>query len=114
MKKFSYGQIWLVNFDPSFGSEYKKVRPALIVQADQYIEGSNLLTVIPISSKLDKQKELDVFLPCDNQNRLMVDSLIKTQQISSFDKGRFIKFIGETKAETIINVNAHIRLLLNL
>jgi len=42
MSKFQQGQIWLVNFDPSFGHEYKKVRPALIVQNDKYIECGNL------------------------------------------------------------------------
>ncbi|MBM3236847.1 type II toxin-antitoxin system PemK/MazF family toxin [Candidatus Poribacteria bacterium] len=31
MNAFRCGQIWLVNFDPSFGHEYKKVRPTLIV-----------------------------------------------------------------------------------
>jgi len=72
------------------------------------------LTVIPISSKIDKQKELDVFLACDSQNRLMVDSLIKIHQISSFDKGRFIKLIGEIKSETMNEVGDHIRLFLNL
>ncbi|MCP5106166.1 MAG: type II toxin-antitoxin system PemK/MazF family toxin, partial [bacterium] len=29
--EFNQKQIWLVNFDPSFGHEYKKVRPALII-----------------------------------------------------------------------------------
>lgn len=62
MKAFRCGQIWLVNFDPSFGHEYKKVRPALIVQSDAYIKHSNLLTVIPISSKTEKQKELDILV----------------------------------------------------
>jgi len=50
MSSFRCGQIWLVNFDPSFGHEYKKVRPALIIQNNNYIESSDLLTVIPISS----------------------------------------------------------------
>ncbi len=50
MSQFQQGQIWLVNFEPSFGHEYKKVRPALIVQSNRYINSSNLLTVIPISS----------------------------------------------------------------
>ena len=27
MSNFQRGQIWLVNFDPSFGHEYKKIRP---------------------------------------------------------------------------------------
>ncbi len=94
MSKFQQGQIWLVNFDPSFGHEYKKVRPALIIENDNYIHLSNLLTVIPISSQITKRTKLDVLVKRDSRNRLMVDSLIKTKQISSFDKRRFIKLIG--------------------
>lgn len=28
------GEIWLVNFDPTLGSEIKKVRPAIVVSSD--------------------------------------------------------------------------------
>lgn len=91
---FNRKQIWLVNFDPSVGHEYRKVRPALIIGDSRYTQTGNLVTLIPISSKVDKQFELDVYLSKDTKNRLMKDSLIKTKQISSFDKQRFIKYIG--------------------
>ena len=83
-----------MNFDPSFGHEYKKIGPALIFQSDTYIKNSNLLIVIPISSKTEKQTELDILVKKDSQNRLMTDSLIKIKQISPFDKRRFIKLVG--------------------
>lgn len=109
MNNFRRGQIWLVNFDPSFGHEYKKVRPALIIQSNKYIESSDLLTVIPISSQIMKQTELDVLLIKDSLNRLLTNSLIKTKQISSFDKRRFIKLVGvineETMEKVICNIN---------
>ena len=109
MSNFRYGQIWLVNFDPSFGHEYKKVRPALIIQNDEYIESSDLLTVIPISSQITKQTELDILLRKDTQNRLMANSLIKTKQISSFDKRRFIKFVGSVNEDTMEKVKTNIK-----
>ena len=112
MKKFHHGLIWLVNFDPSFGHEYKKVRPALIIQQQKYINSSKLLTVIPISSKIANPTELDIILKKDTQNRLMKDSLIKTKQISSFDKRRFIKLIGTIKEEILGNVDNNIHLFL--
>jgi mRNA interferase MazF len=104
MSSFRCGQIWLVNFDPSFGHEYKKVSPALIIQNNSYIESSDLLTVIPISSQITKQTELDILLRKDTQNRLMTDSLLKTKQISSFDKRRFIKLVGFANEETMKKV----------
>ena len=38
MKPFQRRQLWLVNFNPSVGHEYQKIRPALVVQQNQYIE----------------------------------------------------------------------------
>jgi mRNA interferase MazF len=60
MRRFKRGQIWLVNFDPSFGHEYQKIRPALIIQQEQYIDSGNLLTVIPVSSQIVNPAELDI------------------------------------------------------
>ena len=109
MSNFMRGQIWLVNFDPSFGHEYKKVRPALIIQNNEYIESSNLLTVIPISSQITKLTELDILLRKDYQNRLMTNSLIKTKQISSFDKRRFIKLIGTIDEEIMNKIENNVK-----
>ena len=109
---FKRGQIWLVNFDPSFGHEYQKVRPALILQQDNYINASDLLTVIPISAQTGKLTELDLLLKKDSQNRLMKDSLLKIKQISSFDKRRFVKLIGIASSPIMANVDENIRLFL--
>lgn len=79
MRNLKRGQIWLINFDPSFGHEYKKIRPGLIIQNERYIMTGNLLTVIPISSQTDKQTELDILLKKDSWNRLMKDSLLKNK-----------------------------------
>jgi len=105
MTSFQRGQLWLVNFDPSFGHEYQKVRPALIIEQDQYIALTTLLTVIPVSSQVIKRTPLDVLLTKDDHNRLMKDSLVKVMQLSSFDKRRFIKYIGRLSAPMIQQVD---------
>lgn len=112
MKTYQRGQIWLVNFDPSIGHEYKKVRPALIIQHERYISSDSLLTVIPISSQVTKRAKLDVILEKDSQNRLMKNSLLKTKQISSFDKKRFIKLIGKIDEQIMKTVDDNIHLFL--
>lgn len=114
MKRFRRGQIWLVNFDPSFGHEYRKVRPALIIEKDEYIPSGKLLTVVPISSKTTKQTPLDFLLEKDSKNRLMNDSLVKIKQVSSFDKRRFIKYIGIVNPETMKQIDRNLRLFLDL
>ena len=91
---YKQGQIWLIDFDPSVGHEYQKVRPALVVESNVYLPLGNLITVIPISSQIAKSTLLDVVIPKESINRLMSDSLIKTRQISTFDQQRFIRQIG--------------------
>ncbi len=108
------GEIWLVNFDPSFGHEYQKVRPALIIGADLYIPLGNLITVLPISSQIQKSGILDVTIPKDAANRLISDSLIKTRQISSFDNRRFIKRIGLCQVPVLQEVMHNIGLYLGV
>ena len=114
MNVYQRGQLWLVNFDPSFGHEYRKVRPALIVENDEYINTSSLLTIVPISSQTTKQTSLDVLLKKDSHNRLMKDSLIKINQVSSFDKRRFIKHIGDVNIKTMESVDKNLRFFLKL
>lgn len=111
---FNQKQIWMLDFDPSIGHEYKKVRPALIIENPKYIESGNLITVLPISAKVKKRDELDVYLPKDKNNRLMKNSVIKTKQISSFDKRRFIKYIGDCDGSVFREVYENIRSYLSI
>ncbi len=112
MKTFQRGQIWIVNFEPSFGHEYQKIRPALIIQNDKYIDSGNLLTVIPISSQTANPMEFDILIRANCHNRLMKDSLLKIKHISSFDKRRFIKLIGIADKETMENADKHLQLFI--
>jgi mRNA interferase MazF len=98
----SQKQIWLINFDPSFGREYQKMRPGIIVENNFYIDKFDLLTIIPISSKINNKFYLDIIIPKTLENRLLYDSIIKTKQINSFDKRRFINYIGNCE-ESIFN-----------
>lgn len=91
---FSQKQIWLINFDPSFGHEYQKMRPGIIIENNYFIDRFELLTIIPISSKIENKFELDIEIQRTALNRLMYNSIIKTKQINSFDKRRFVKLIG--------------------
>ncbi len=109
MTTYLRGQICLVNFEPSIGHEYKKVRPALIIQQSQYAQQGNLLTVIPLSSKTAITTVHDILIPKDPKNRLMKNSLLKTYKLSSFDKSRFIKYIGVLNDTLMIQVDIQIQ-----
>ena len=65
-----------------------------------------------ISSKIANPTDLDVFLKKDTHNRLMKNSLIKIKQINSFDKRRFIKFIGNVTEKMMDNVDENLQCFL--
>ena len=104
MKK---GEIWLVNFDPAVGSEYKKVRPALIIQSNSI--SSSLVTVVPLSSQLKSREKDDILVLKNSKNRLFTDSVLKVQQISSFDKKRFIHFVGIVSADLELAIQKYLK-----
>lgn len=47
------GEIYLVNFDPTIGSEINKTRSALIIQNDIANENSPVTIIAAITSKFD-------------------------------------------------------------
>lgn len=47
MKRF---EIWLVNLDPTIGSEIKKTRPAVIVSPDELNEHLKTVVVVPLTT----------------------------------------------------------------
>ena len=104
MKK---GEIYLVNFEPSTGLEMKKVRPAVVLQSDKI--SSNLITVMPISSKVKNKISGDILIKKNKTNRLFSDSVIKTKQISSFDQKRFIHFIVQVNQAELARIDIYLK-----
>lgn len=94
MTNASYGDIWLVNYSPSIGHEYQKIRPAVIISPDSLLKRSNLFTCIAITSKTTKLMPDDVELLKTAKNKLHNDSIIKLHHITSYDKKRLYKYVG--------------------
>jgi mRNA interferase MazF len=112
--QFKTGTIFLVDFDPSIGHEYKKIRPAIIVQSEKTIKIGSLITVMPITSQTEKAQEEDVLLKKSSTNGLFADSIVKLACIHSFDEKRFLKKIGEGSDELMESIAHYLRLHFNL
>ena len=107
MKK---GEIWLIKLaeEKSVGHEYYNDRPALIIMANNLIPAVNVVTIMPLSSSSNSQRE-DVVIKKDINNRLYEDSIIKVHHIISYDKSRFIHKIGEADKKIIKEVENYIK-----
>ena len=80
-----YGGIYLVSFAPSVGHEYQGQRPAVVIQSNNQIKRSSLVTVMPLTSQVGKSHSDDIFVKKGKTNNLFADSLIKVHSIESFD-----------------------------
>lgn len=106
---FEFGDIYLTNFDPSVGREDKKMRPALIIQEEKSSENSPYITILPLSSKIQKFVPPDVYVQKDSKNNLQQDSVIRVRHISTFNKSRLVHYIGKANSPVIRQVRGYLR-----
>jgi len=112
--KIVKGEIFLVNFEPSFGSEQGRIRPALIIQNDTLNKYSPLTIVAPITSKIyDKEYPTNVFIS-KKDSKLNKDSTILLNQIRTVDKKRIIKKIGSLDLYLMNRVDKAMKVSLGL
>ncbi|MGI8641306.1 MAG: type II toxin-antitoxin system PemK/MazF family toxin [Pyrinomonadaceae bacterium] len=108
------GEVYLVNFDPTFGSEIKKTRPALIIQNDIANEHSPITIVAAITSKFD-----DTLYPTEvsiaaGEGGLSQDSVVLLNQIRAIDRQRLSKKLGKVEKATLKKVDSAIKISLGL
>lgn len=113
--KLIHGDIYLIEFEPSRGNEFKKMRPALIISSNGLIKRSNLITCIPFTGNAGNYLEKDdVKAKKDKSNNLFADSILKVQHISTFDKSRVIKRIGSLDNKILLALKGVIMRNFNL
>ena len=103
------GEVWLVNFDPTIGTEIKKKRPAVIVSSDAV----GILPIKLIAPVTDWKERYTnniwhVKILPDNTNGLSKTSAIDTLQIRGVDVQRFIRQLGRLSSSTMEEISAAI------
>jgi mRNA interferase MazF len=106
-------KVYLVNLDPTIGSEIKKTRPAVIIQNDVGNQYSPITIIAPITSddKAVYPIEVEVKLP---EGGLDHNSLILTNQIRAIDQKRLVKRLGQLSEQTMRKVDQAIIISLAL
>ena len=82
-------EVYLVNLDPTLGSEIQKTRPCLIISPDEM--NVHIATVI-IAPMTTKGREYPTRIPCRFQDK---DGEIVLDQIRTVDKERLVKKLGK-------------------
>ena len=107
------GEVYLVNFDPTIGSEIKKTRPAVILQNDIANRHSPITIVAALSSQFDEEMyRTEVIV--ELAEGLGKRSVVLLNQIRTIDKKRLIKKLGVLKPGTIEKINRALEISLGL
>jgi mRNA interferase MazF len=92
--------IYLVNLDPTIGSEQGKTRPVLIISADETNAILPVINILPLTSlKQGRRIYPNEVLLKKEHSELDKDSLVLCYQIRTVDKKRLIKKLGEVKSD---------------
>jgi len=106
------GEVWIVNWNPSRGSEQAGRRPALVIQNDIGNEKAATTIVAAISSSI-RIYPMNVKLdpPEGGLERI---SIVKTSQLLTVSKKRLEKKLGRVSAQKMVEINRAIKLSLEL
>ena len=108
-----YGEIWVLNLNPTVGREVKGTRPALVVSIDLFNQGpTDLVIIVPLTTKR-KNTPLHVKIE-PPEGGIKETSFIKCEDIRSVSKRRFLEKWGKVSQKTMDKVKENIRALLDL
>lgn len=104
------GEIYYANLNPTIGSETGKRRPVLIVSNDINNRVANTITILPITSNVERVYPFEVKLQ-PNQSGLPKPSKVQAQQIRTIAKQRInSQLVGSLDQTIMALVDAAIRL----
>ncbi len=112
------GAIHLVDFDPAVGSESNKTRPAIVISNDAanaaaMRRGHGVVTVIPVTSAVDRVFPFQVFLTAADSG-LDLDSKAQAEQIRAVDVSRLSDRVGAVASTSLQQLEDAVRIHLAL
>jgi len=92
--------VYLINLDPTIGSEIQKTRPCLIISPD---EMNNHIATVIIAPMTTKGRDYPTRVNCQFEGK---SGQIVLDQIRTVDKSRLVKKLGKISADTQCEVLA--------
>ena len=90
--------VYLVNLDPTIGSEIQKTRPCLVISPDEMNRNIRTVIIAPMTSA---QKEYPTRISCTfrkKQGQIVLD------QVRTIDKARLIQKLGTIDSKSQLDV----------
>jgi mRNA interferase MazF len=92
------GDIWLVNLDPTMGSEIQKSRPCVVVSPAELNDTLRTVIVAPMTSKGFAAPFRVPVTHAGTKGQIVLD------QLRTVDKLRLVKKLGAVSAKTLTSV----------
>ncbi len=89
------GEIWLVNLDPTIGSEIRKMRPCVVVSPDEMHDHLRTVIVAPMTTGGHAAPFRIGMSHAGKKGLILLD------QLRAVDKVRLAKKLGEVSARTL-------------
>ena len=99
------GDIYYVDFGENVDScKQSGIRPAVVVSNNKANEYSPVITVVPLTSKVNKKKFLPthVYIPLDVRQGLSYGSVALAEQVETIDKGCILEKMGSIVSNKIM------------
>jgi mRNA interferase MazF len=103
------GEVYWVAFDPSFGGEIQKTRPAIVLSNNASNLALNRVQVVPISSKTHRLYPGEALIEVRGEKRKAIAS-----QLATASKLRFGARLGVLDAEDMARVESAVAVQLGL
>ena len=87
-------EVYLINLDPTVGSEIKKTRPCLVVSPDEMNRHIRTVIVAPMTTK---GRQYPTRVPCRFRGKA---GQVVLDQIRTVDAGRMVRKLGRLDADT--------------
>lgn len=93
-------EVYLINLDPTHGSEIKKTRPCLVISPD---EMNRFIATVIVAPMTTKGRDYPTRVSCEFQGK---HGQVVLDQIRTIDKSRLLQKLGEVDNSTKTKVLA--------
>jgi mRNA interferase MazF len=91
-------EVYLINLDPTIGSEIRKTRPCLVISPDEINHNIRTLIVAPLTTK---GQTYPTRVPCRFKGKA---GQVVLDQIRTVDRSRLVKKLGRIDDKTAVAV----------
>lgn len=108
------GDVYLVDLNPSRGSEQAGIRPAILVQTDNLDRFTRTVIVVPVTRNLRRANIPGTFLIPAEEGGLSYDSVALCYQIVVLDRERLQQKLGTLSPDYLLALEQALKYTLEL